>query len=83
VDGIEVVHAPGEGDDTSAAIAEAHRGFRPAGHSPLADRAAPPGVATSTPTKVGGRAHRRSNHLSHPNGDPLRRSGRIGMVTIA
>jgi len=26
VDGVEVVHAPGEGDDTIAAIAEAHRG---------------------------------------------------------
>ena len=26
VDGVEVVHAPGEGDDTVAAIAEAHRG---------------------------------------------------------
>jgi hypothetical protein len=25
VDGVEVVHAPGEGDDTIAAIAEAHR----------------------------------------------------------
>jgi hypothetical protein len=25
VDGVEVVHAPGEGDDTNAAIAEAHR----------------------------------------------------------
>jgi rRNA-processing protein FCF1 len=24
VDGVEVVHAPGEGDDTIAAIAEAH-----------------------------------------------------------
>ena len=26
VDGVEVVHAPAEGDDTIAAIAEAHRG---------------------------------------------------------
>ncbi len=26
VDGVEVVHAPGEGDDTIAAIAEAHHG---------------------------------------------------------
>ena len=26
VDGVAVVHAPGEGDDTIAAIAEAHRG---------------------------------------------------------
>lgn len=26
VGGVEVVHAPGEGDDTIAAIAEAHRG---------------------------------------------------------
>ena len=26
VDGVEVVHAPGEGDDTITAIAEAHRG---------------------------------------------------------
>jgi hypothetical protein len=26
VDGVEVVHAPGEGDDTIVAIAEAHRG---------------------------------------------------------
>ncbi len=26
VDGVEVVHAPGEGDDTIAALAEAHRG---------------------------------------------------------
>ena len=25
LDGVEVVHAPGEGDDTLAAIAEAHR----------------------------------------------------------
>ncbi len=25
VDGVEVVHAPGEGDDTIAAIAETHR----------------------------------------------------------
>ena len=25
VDGVEVVHAPGEGDDTIAAIAKAHR----------------------------------------------------------
>ena len=25
VDGVEVVHAPGEGDDTIAALAEAHR----------------------------------------------------------
>jgi rRNA-processing protein FCF1 len=25
MDGVEVVHAPGEGDDTIAAIAEAHR----------------------------------------------------------
>jgi 8-oxo-dGTP diphosphatase len=25
VDGVEVVHAPGEGDDTSAVIAEANR----------------------------------------------------------
>ena len=26
LDGVEVVHAPGEGDETIAAIAEAHRG---------------------------------------------------------
>lgn len=26
LDGVEVVHAPGEGDDTIAAIAEVHRG---------------------------------------------------------
>jgi hypothetical protein len=51
VDGVEVVHAPGAGDDTVAAIAEAHRGaIVVTADRELAERARAAGAEVVGPT---------------------------------